>query len=137
MNLESEIETSGLPLTVLISIAPPSTSAELLTNSESVILMLPSQISIAPPYWALLLVNLEPVIVPAIALLVSVTSIAAPLLLFGVILPLPDAVFLSNTQSDTVKSDPHTKIPAPYNPPFSLKVEPDTVKVFTSSPASK
>ncbi|WP_288570030.1 hypothetical protein [Methanobrevibacter smithii] len=50
MNLESEIETSGLPLTVLISIAPPSTSAELLTNSESVILMLPSQISIAPPY---------------------------------------------------------------------------------------
>ncbi|MEJ2781996.1 hypothetical protein U1U28_00695 [Methanobrevibacter smithii DSM 11975] len=83
------------------------------------------------------MVNLEPAIVPAIALLVSVTSIAAPLLLFGVILPLPDAVFLSNTQSDTVKSDPHTKIPAPYNPPFSLKVEPDTVKVFTSSPAIK
>ena len=83
------------------------------------------------------MVNLEPVIVPAIALLVSVTSIAAPLLLLGVISPLPDAVFLSNTQSDTVKSDPHTKIPAPYNPPFSLKVEPDTVKVFTSSPASK
>ena len=50
MNLEPEIETSGSPLTVLISIAPPSTSAELLTNSESVILMLPSQISTAPPY---------------------------------------------------------------------------------------
>ncbi|MEJ2781997.1 hypothetical protein U1U28_00700 [Methanobrevibacter smithii DSM 11975] len=50
MNLESEIVTLGLPFKVLISIAPPSTSAELLTNSESVILMLPSQISIAPPY---------------------------------------------------------------------------------------
>ena len=59
------------------------------------------------------------------------------MLLLGVILPLPNAVFLSNTQSDTVKSDPHTKIPAPYNPPFSLKVEPETVKVFTSSPAIK
>ena len=59
------------------------------------------------------------------------------MLLFGVILPLPNAVFLSNTQSDTAKSDPHTKIPAPYNPPFSLKVEPETVKVFTSPPAIK
>ena len=76
-------------------------------------------------------------IIPVISLPVSVTTIAAPLLLLGVILPLPNAEFLSNTQSDTVKSDPATKIPAPYNPPFSLKVEPDTVKVFTSSPASK
>ena len=59
------------------------------------------------------------------------------MLLLGVISPLPNAVFLSNTQSDTVKSDPATKIPAPYNPPFSLKVEPETVKVFTSSPAIK
>ena len=50
MNLESEIKTSGLPLTVLISIAPPSTSAELLMNFEFIILMVPAQISIAPPY---------------------------------------------------------------------------------------
>ena len=44
MNLEPEIETSGLPLTVLISIAPPSTSAELFSNNESEIAILPSQI---------------------------------------------------------------------------------------------
>ena len=100
-------------------------------------MIFPSQISTAPLKWALLLVKLESVIIPVISLPVSVTTIAAPLLLLGVILPLPNAEFLSNTQSDTVKSDPATKIPAPYNPPFSLKVEPDTVKVFTSSPASK
>ena len=100
-------------------------------------MIFPSQISTAPLKWALLLVKLESVIIPVISLPVSVTTIAAPLLLLGVISPLPNAEFLSNTQSDTVKSDPATKIPAPYNPPFSLKVEPDTVKVFTSSPAIK
>ena len=50
INLEPEIVTLGLPFKVLISIAPPSTSAELLMNFELVILMVPAQISIAPPY---------------------------------------------------------------------------------------
>ncbi|MBT9657602.1 hypothetical protein GPJ84_00765 [Methanobrevibacter smithii] len=50
INLEPEIVTLGLPFKALISIAPPSTSAELLMNFEFVILMVPAQISIAPPY---------------------------------------------------------------------------------------
>ena len=50
INLEPEIVTLGLPFKALISIAPPSTSAELLMNFELVILMVPAQISIAPPY---------------------------------------------------------------------------------------
>ena len=51
-NSESEIVTLGLFKLglVLISIAPPSTSAELLMNFEFVILMFPAQISTAPPY---------------------------------------------------------------------------------------
>ena len=123
IKLELEIVTLGLPFAALISIAPPSTSAELLMNFEFIILMVPAQISIAPPYWALLLVNLVLLIVPVIALSVLVTSIAAPLLSFGVILPLPDAVLLSNTQLVIVNLEPSINIPAPYNPPFLLNVE--------------
>ena len=83
------------------------------------------------------MVNVDLEIVPVIALSVLVTSIAAPLLSFGVILPLPNAVFLSNTQSDTVKSDPATKIPAPYNPPFLLNVESLMINSLTFLPGNE
>ena len=65
---------------------------------ELLISTVPSLIQAAPPYWALLLVKLEFIMVPEIGILPWVTTRAPPLLLLGVILPLPNAKLLSNTE---------------------------------------
>ena len=83
------------------------------------------------------MVNVDLEIVPVIALSVLVTSIAAPLLSFGVILPLPDAVLLSNTQLVIENLEPCINIPAPYNPPFLLNVESLMINSLTFLPGNE
>ena len=83
------------------------------------------------------MVNVDLEIVPVIDLSVLVTSIAAPLLSFGVILPLPDAVLLSNTQLVIVNLEPSINIPAPYNPPFLLNVDSLILNSLTFLPGNE